>query len=199
MIAYWLLGLVPVAAVGYIIWAYRQKTARHEAVREGRAADLFNDSKQPAKNTAAHSAPPAAVPAAVQPAPAEQTSLPYRSKSRMLTQPHAVLYYLLKSALPDHEIFVHVNLAGVIEVDPQATGAERDERRRAISQLTVDCAVCSKAMGVVVAIDLVPSGTAESTFKQRCLEAAGVRYVRIDPARLPRRGTVRTLVLGTSA
>lgn len=195
MLAYWLLGLVPVGAVGYIIWSYRKKSVRLAAEREARAAELFAASKEPPAAAAGISAP-AIASAAAAPGPAEQAPVPYVSKPRMLTQPHAVLYYLLKSALPDHEVFVHLSLAGVIEAAPQATGAERDERRKAISQLTVDCAVCSKAMGMVVAIDLVPAGTVNATFKSRCLEAAGVRYLQIDPARLPRRGTVRELVLG---
>lgn len=196
MTAYWLLGLLPVVAIGYIIWTHRRKNARQAAARAERFANLHHAAKQPAGRTEAAAAPAPAVPAAARPAPVEEFPLPYRSRSRILTQPHAVLYYLLRSALPDYEVFVHVNLAGVIEVAPQATGAERDERRRAISQLTVDCAVCSKAMGVVVAIDLVASGTADSTFKSRCLAGAGVRYMQIDPVRLPRRGSVRELVLG---
>jgi hypothetical protein len=196
LIVYWLLGLVLVGAVGVIIWAYRRKSAQHAAEREERLSTLYSVSREPAGDSTAPQAPAAAVPAPTRPAPVADVPLPYRSRSRITTQPQAVLYYLLKSALPDHEIFVHLNLAGVIEVAPQATGAERDERRRAISQLTVDCAVCDKTMGVVVAIDLVPLGTADVTFKSRCLEAAGVRYLQIDPVRLPRRGSVRELVLG---
>ncbi|MDH5535277.1 MAG: DUF2726 domain-containing protein [Betaproteobacteria bacterium] len=192
MLLYLLIGLLPVAAIAYIFWAHRKKAANHANAREERLAMMLGASRQ--RHPPAAAAP--AVPATHHPPLRQQGPPPYRIKSRMLTQPHAVLFYLLKSALPEHEIFVHFNLAGVIEVAPQATGAERDEWRRAISQLTVDCAVCSKAMGVMVAIDLVPSGTVAPTFKSRCLAAAGVRYLQIDPARLPRRGSVRELILG---
>jgi hypothetical protein len=189
MLLYWLIGLVPATAIAYIFWAHRKQAANHANAREERLALMLGASRQ-------RNAPAAAAPAAPHAAPGEQGPLPYRSKSRILTQPHALLYYLLKTALPEHEIFAYFNLGGVIEVAPQATGAERDERRRAISQLTVDCAVCNKAMGLVVAIDLVPSGTVDSTFKSRCLAAAGLRYLQLDPARLPRRDSVRELVLG---
>jgi hypothetical protein len=93
-------------------------------------------------------------------------------------------------------VFAQVNLAAVIEVAPRITGAERDERRRAISQLVLDCVVCKKGQGAADAIDLAPGGASDSSFKSECLKAAGVRYLRFDPLRLPRRQNLRALVLG---
>lgn len=197
MISLWLLGLLPVAAVGYIIFAYRKKGALRDADREERVIRLYRSSKQDAAGASVASAPPGATPAARN-MPVDSVPLPYCRRSPILTQPHALLYQQLKSTFPDHEIFVHFNLAGMIEVAPGTTGAERDERRRAISQLTVDCAVCTKSMGLVFAVDLAPAGTDNTTFKSRCLEAAGVRYLRVDPVHLSRQQDVRAGLLGGS-
>src|SRR5262249_25587386 len=113
------LFLLPVAAVAYILWSYRRKTAHKEALSRERlvtrvgAGEGARATSAAAPGPQAAAAPAAAQPSATQPAagsPAPAAQAPSR-RERFLTQPETLLYYVLRSGLPDHQVFPHVSLS----------------------------------------------------------------------------------------
>jgi len=195
LLAYWLLGLAPVVAVAYLVWAYRKKAAAKAAARSERVERLFG--ALPPRVATADSASNAGEVAALRSSakPASGRAPSYARKERLLNPHQAQLFQLLKSALPDHEVLARVSLAAMIEVPPAGQGREREQRLRALAQHVVDCVVCTGDMQVIAAVDLEAGSSAESRFKSECLKAAGVRYVCVNPAALPGHGEVRTLLL----
>ncbi len=197
MLAYWLLGLVPLVAIACILWVYRKKAAAQAAARSERFEQMFGAGSQ-------RVATPAPVPGVPEAPTPRQTATPatdrpphlYARKERLLSQSQALLFHALRAGLPEHEVFPQVSLAAVIEVPPALQGREREQRLRALTQHGVDCVVCGKDMQVVAAVDFETGNTAESRFKSECLKAAKVRYVRVNGAELPRGEELRGLVLG---
>lgn len=192
-----LLVLAPVVAVAYVIWAYGRKFSEKEAASRERLALLLGD-KRAGPAATAGTAPargatgvPAAAPAAAAPLPA------WTARERFLSQPETLLYYLLKSGLPDHEIFAHVSLAALVGMARRLDGYERDPQLQRLAQHEFSFVVCDKSMRVVAAVELnhAANGSAQD-LKAECLNAAGIRLLRVDPAALPRREEVRTLVCG---
>ncbi len=113
---------------------------------------------------------------------------------RFLSQPETLMYYLLKAALADHEIFARVSLASVIETPENPFPPEQIARRPA--QDNFDFVVCNKSMRVVAVIQLRgPTAGPWADLVYRRLNAAGIRMVRVDPTALPRREQVRSLIL----
>jgi uncharacterized protein DUF2726 len=108
---------------------------------------------------------------------------------------------LLKTGLPDHEIFANVSLASVMALP--ASGGEREQQLRRLAPYQLDFVVCDKNMHIVAAVDLETAGGAEAAgiqqFKADYLKRAGVRLVRVNPAAMPRREQVRALVVGGAA
>ena len=196
MLAYWLLGLAPVVAVAYVVWAYRKKAAATAAAKSERFERLFGASTS--RVAPAEAASNAGKVATLQPSAtmSQGRVSSYARKERLLDPHQAQLFRLLKTALPDHEVLAHVSLMAMIEVPPAVPGPEREPRLRALAQHVVDCVVCGNDMRVITAVDLAAGGGAESRFKSECLKAAGVRYVCVDPAALPKSEEVRALVLG---
>ena len=196
MLAYWLLGLAPVVAIAYLVWAYRKKAAAKAAARNERFKHLFGASLPRAATPDAPSiAKEGATPqplATMSPG----RSPAYARKERLLDPHQAQLFRLLKNALPDYEILARVSLAAMIEVPPTVQGREREPRLRALAQHVVDCVACSRDMQVIAAVDLEAGRNAEARFKSECLKAAGVRYVCVNPAALPEREALRALVAG---
>jgi hypothetical protein len=195
-LAYWVLGLAPVVAVIYLVWAYRKKAAAQAAATSERFERLFGASSR--RLVTADAASSAAEVAARQtPAvPASGRTLSYARKERLLNPHQAQLFHALKTALPDYEVLAQISLAGMIEVSALGPGREREQRLRALTQHVIDCAVCSRDMQVIAAVDLEAGSTAESRFRSECLKAAGVRYICVNPAALPGREEVRALVIG---
>ena len=196
MLAYWLLGLAPVVAVAYLVWAYRKKTAAKAVARSERFERLLG--ALPARVATADAASNAGEVAALRLSanPASVRAPSYVRKERLLNPHQARLFPLLKKALPDHEVLAHVSLAAMVEVHSGIQGREREQRLRALAQHVVDCVVCGKDMQVIAAVDLEAGSSAESRFKSECLKAAGVRYVCIDPGALPSREEVCVRVVG---
>lgn len=197
MLAYWLLGLVPVVAIAYILWAHRKKAAAQTAARSERFEQMFGarperiTTPEPATGIAGASAPgPAVTPAA------DRAPQLYARKEPLLSQSQALLFHALRAELPGHEVLAQVSLASVIEVPPAIQGREREQRLRALAQHIADCVVCNKDMQVVAAVDLEAGNTAGTRFKSECLKAAGLRYVRVNAAELPQGEDLRDLVLG---
>ena len=199
----WYLFFFVVAGVsGILIWDFRRKAARREAASQERFEKIFN-----AKTTAAstpESAPAAdqaAITAAAKPASIPKTpnaAAALAVKERFLGQPETLIYLLLKTGIPDHEIFANVSLAAVIGV--AGGGHEREQQLRRLSQYQVDFVVCDKSMRVVAAVEVesaadpLPAG--DRRFKEECLKSGGVRLIRIDSAAPPRREEIRKLVAG---
>lgn len=199
MLAYWLLGLAPVVAAAYLVWAYRQKAAAKAVARRERFERMFGASWS--RSTPSDAGLPVVGAAAPQPSAAMHSSRApsYARKDRLLNPAQAQLFQLLKTAMPDYEILVRLSLAAMIEVLPAMQGREREQRLRALAQHVVDCVVCGTDMHVIAAVDVEAGSSAESRFKSECLKAADVRYICINPAMLPTRDGMRMLLLGEGA
>lgn len=131
MLAYWLLGLEPVLAVAYLVWAYRKKAAAKAAARSERFERLFGalPPRVATADAASNAGEVAALRSSANPASGRAPS--YVRKERLLNPHQAQLFQLLKKALPDHEVLAPVSLAAMIEVPPAGQGREREQRLRA--------------------------------------------------------------------
>lgn len=197
---YLLIALLPAAAVIYVVWAHRKRATAQSAASSKRFEQIFGSGLQGAAAAPAATGGSGAAAARVSTAPvaAGRATPSYFRKERLLDPRHAVLFRLLVAGLPGYTVFVHVSLAALIELPPSLQGREREQRSRALAQNVLDCLVCSGEMEVVAAVDLEAGDSAESRIKSECLRAAGVRYVRINPAALPGVEEVGRLLLGES-
>lgn len=215
----WLVFLLVCAAViAYFVWDFRKKTAAREAASKKRFEKLLREqasgSARPARAAVPAAAPvpraapatPAAAPAVPAPAPAPAAaSVPAAAaaavRERFLGQHETLLYLLLKTGLPDHEIFANVSLASVMALP--ASGGEREQQLRRLAPHQLDFVVCDKNMRIVAAVDLETAGGADAAgihqFKADYLKRAGIPLVRVNPAAMPRREQVRALVVGGNA
>lgn len=196
MVVFWyLLLLVPVLAILYVFWAYRNNAAAREAASRERVTALVGivqGSRAAGSEVRKVQTAPAVVAK-----PATDAARP-AARLRFLTQPETLMYYVLKAGLPDHEIFPRVSLGSVIaaaENIPSPALAERWPVRHEIAFV-----ICDKSMQVVAAIQLdAQPGRQETQVVNQRLSAAGIRLVRLSPAALPRREQVRSLIFGQSA
>src|SRR5688572_27105278 len=103
---WYVITLIWIALIVAIVWQYRNKRAQREIVRAKQLDALLTDIKSlgaAAVPLAAEPAPAVAAPAA--PAPAARE---YTRKARLLEHPGALLYFLFRTGLPDHEIFANI-------------------------------------------------------------------------------------------
>ena len=187
---------VAAAVVAYFIWDHRNKAAIRDATSRRRFEDMF-PVQAAARSGPATPAAPAAAPAATAPADATAAPVVLPPKGRFLGQPETLLYYLLKTGLPDHEVFANVSLAAVVGV--AASGHDREQQLRRLAPYQLDFAVCDKSMHIVAAIEVESAAAADPAVphvKAEILKQAGIRFVRINPAASPRRDQVRELVIG---
>jgi hypothetical protein len=185
LLGYFLLTLLPIAAVIYVVWAYRKRTAERVAVSSKRFSEIFGSAAAaPAASSTSHAAgiPP--------------TRAPALKKEKLLDAQHALLFRTLASCLPEHAIFVHVSLAAVIELPPTLQGREREQRLRVLAQHAVDCLVCNQEMQMIAAVDIEDGVNAESRIKSEYLKAAQLRYLRVSPAALSGPSEIQTLLFG---
>lgn len=193
----WILFLLVTAGViAVFVWDYRRKAARREAASKERLEQIFK--------TKAGAMPPDASPAAVSSiatapvskAPAGAPAFPARE--RFLGHPETLVYLLLKTGIPDHQIFANVTLASVISVP--GVGFDREQQLRRLSTYLFDFVVCDRNMRIVAVLDMEAPGSADTSgmerYKSDCLMAAGVRLVRINPMSLPSRDAIRGLICG---
>lgn len=204
ILGYLLLLLVPVAAISYIVWDHKRKMAERDAVSANRLHEMFGKVGQ--AQPAPQGAPPAVKTAApATPLPATPAPAPlYASRDRVLTPPQTLLYYLLRTGLPDHVVFARVTLASVLDAGPGLSGFAREEQLRRLAGHTVDFAVSDKNMKPLAVVQLASrdEGSAAQADRESArsrVAAAGVRYLELDPTRLPRRDAIRELVLGGEA
>jgi hypothetical protein len=193
LLIYYLLALVPFALLGYVLWAYHRKAAEKEAARQERLVLLIGETQRDMSQgePAAGTAPP------TEPVPVRMGPT-WVARERFLSQPEAVVYYLLKSALRrDHEIYVQVALAAVVTAGEAIPGFEREQRLRRLAQHRLSFVVCDKSLRVVAALDLnEESEVSDRELKAECLKSAGIRLIQVDPRALPPRDAIRALVYG---
>jgi len=83
-------------------------------------------------------------------------------------------------------------------LDVAAPAGEREQLARKIAGQRLDLVVCTKQLEVVAAV-IVSAAAAmaeREQFATQCLQAAGLRVVRVDPAAPPRYHDVHALVYG---
>jgi len=176
----WMLIFAPIVAIIVIYRIYRKKTAEREAASSKRFDEIFGG--------AAKSSTSAPVSAAVQGTPVQVPAVPHPTwiaKEKFLEPQAKLLYYLLKSGLPDHEVFAQVSLDAVI--------AAAQPLRKPVSGV-IDFVVCDKQMKPVAAVGIANTSGVDGIGD--LVKASGVRWVRVAPAALPARGDIRAMILG---
>jgi hypothetical protein len=196
---YFLVFLVLAAVIAGLIWAYRKKKEKRDAERakqfDAMLAELKLNPQLAAGMAAGISASPAVAPQVV-----VSPVLDYSKKERLLSQRGALLYFVFKAGLPDHEIFANLTLADLIDIGPAMRGFEREQHMRKLVLQRFDLVVCTKRLEVIAAVLIDDSSMAgQIKFAQDCLQRAGVRMVRIDPAVPPRHQQIRELIYGSSS
>lgn len=211
-LVYLLLVLLPVAAIAYLVWDHKRKTAERNAVSAGRLHELLTTA--PAEYPAEADAPaaplaaaaPASLASSVPPAAsaalfdAPPAAALYAVRKRVLSAPQTLLYYLLRTGLPDHVVLARVTLASLLDAAPGLAGFAREEQIRRLAALTVDFVVVDKNMQPVAVIELAAvdaggAAQADRASARSRLAAAGVRYIELEPTALPRKDALRALVL----
>ena len=196
---WFVLLLVITGVVAFAVWDYRKKTAARAAASQARFEEIFKG-KGAAAPSPPESAPPlpaatvATTSAVPQPSPAVSAA---RAGDRFLGRAEAMVYRLLRTGMPDHEVFAKVTLASV--VSGPGSGHQRAQQVQRLSQYLIDFIVCDRDLRIVAAVELETAGGAEAIgvrkFKEDCLKAAGIRLVRIDTAAPPRGQEIRALLL----
>lgn len=127
----------------------------------------------------------------------------YLLRPRFLTRAESVVYLLLKAAFPRHEIFARIRLADVLQVKIGPQGMERLRAFRKIANQHVGFVVCDRDMTIVAIVDakepdqvINPRDQKLEVIKQRCLQAAQVKYLCVYPPQLPRYRQLREQILG---
>ena len=198
MIAWLLFILIVGTIVAYCVWEYRRKAAERAAASMERFTQMF-EAKPVAAPAPGSSPKPAPVSAErPMPVPPPAAAAALHGRERFLGKAETLLYYLLKTGIPGHEVFANVTLASVMEGPGGGSGQEQQSRQ--LSHHRLDFVVCDKNMRIVAAVELEAPGGADAAgaqrFKSDSLKAAGVRLIRINPKALPRREELRVQVCG---
>ena len=194
---WYFLAVMAVVAAG-IIWNYRRNAVRREAASRERFTKMLSPA-----GPAVPSAPTAPVAIAderaVAPvaAPEEAPGIPYAPRAHVLTPAEKLVYYLLRTGLPDLEVFPKVPLPAVVDVPGK--GYDLEQQLRRLSRQVIDFVVCDKEMKVVAAVQFAANGP-EAVVAQRiraeCLKSAGIRLLTVEPGALPKRAEVRAFICG---
>jgi hypothetical protein len=197
ILVYLLFALLPVAAVAYIVWDHRRKTAAREALSAGRMEELLGVAQHAAH--AEHVEPTLATAEAQAPAAHAPT---FVLRERFLSPPQTLLYYLLKTGLPDYVVVAQVPVASLLDPAPNLAAYAREEQARMFSRHIVDFAILDKTTRPVAVVNLASAGemTRGALVQTKTWTvAAGLRYIEFDAGALPRKEAVRALVLGESS
>ena len=197
---YLVLALAPVLAIGYIVWNYQRKTALRNAERADRLRALVGAGRLDGAIELPETRP-TPVPGPTPTAAAAEPSAPYALRERVLTPPQTLLYYLLRTGLPEHVVLAQVPLASVLEPDARLVGFARDEQSRKLLEHVLDFVIADKSLRPLSAV-MLHDGTARSAGARSAqpavwLKAAGMKYVELDSAALPRKEAIRALVLSS--
>jgi hypothetical protein len=188
-LAWYLFLFVALLLIGYGVWTYRRRVAERDAASRERFERIFG---------AIERAPQPARP----PAREAGSSPAFAARERLLGETEALLYRLLRSGLPDHEIFAQVPLSAVVGVPEAIAGAERERRVQWLARQRLDFVICDRDFRVIAAVEVEAPDAADASARQarvQCLKAAGIRFVRLDPAAPPAYEALRALVCGSSA
>jgi hypothetical protein len=189
---WYVIGLIWIVLIVGIISVYNRRQRQGNAGRAEKMAALLADLKS---SSAAGMSTSRATAAPVAPA----VGGGFRKKPRLLPSSTALLYYVFRTGLPDHEIFTGLTVADVLDAGPASSMTEPEQLRKLLAQ-RLDLVVCTKQLEVVagVVIGAGADGVSGSgvDFIANSLQAAGIRMVRIDPAAAPRHHQVRGLVYG---
>lgn len=130
----------------------------------------------------------------------------YLLRPRFLSKADNVVYLLLKAAFPRHEIFARIRLADVLQVKIGPHGMERLRAFHKIANQHVGFVVCDRDMTIVAIVDskepdqlINPRDQKLEMIKQRCLQAAQVKYLCVYPPQIPRYRELREQILGSAA
>lgn len=198
MVATYLLLLsIPVAGVAYLLWDHKRKAAARDAASAGRLQEILGTVE---RGRAEHD--PVSMPSPpLPPVEATPTAI-YTRRDRVLDRSHTLVYYLLRTALPDYLIFVHVPLASILEPAPDLTTAARQESLRTLAARTIDFLVSDRNMQPVAVVELVSPAELNATaakMQESWFVAAAVRHIALDASALPRKDSIRAIVLGSDA
>ena len=124
-------------------------------------------------------------------------------RPRFLSKAESVVYMLLRAAFPRQEIFARVRLSDVLQVKIGPQGMERLRMFRKIADQQVGFLLCDRDMTILAIIDtkepdavVNPREQKLEQIKQRCLQAAQVKYICVYPPELPRYRELREQILG---
>ncbi len=130
----------------------------------------------------------------------------YLLRPRFLSKAENVVYLLLKAAFPRHEVFARIRLSDVLQVKIGPQGMERLRAFRKIANQHVGFVVCDRDMTILAIVDAKEPDTVVNPrdqkleiIKQRCLQAAQVKYICVYPPQLPRYRELREQILGPAA
>jgi hypothetical protein len=130
----------------------------------------------------------------------------YLVRPRFLSKAEGVVYLLLRAAFPRHEIFARIRLSDVLQVKIGPQGMERLRAFRKIANQHVGFVICDRDMTIVAIVDakepdtvINPRDQKLEIIKQRCLQAAQVKYVCVYPPQMPRYKELREQILGPAA
>ena len=193
------LVLVPAAVIAYLVWDHRRRAADRAAASATRLHSILTAPAAPSLVPSAEGAVSAELQS--EPRTAAPLNLSYEARERLLTPPQALLYYLLKTGLPDHLIFAQVALPAVLGPSPALSGFARDEQTRRLAAHALDFVVCDRSMKPVAVVEVAHRDPQQEAGHSRksWLLASGLRYVELPSDALPRREAMRALVLGESA
>lgn len=196
VVIWYVLALAPFIVIPLLWLGYRRKQAERERAANARWQQMLGNAtatERAAEGLAAAEVVPVAQRA--QPAP-----LSYQRQPRLLDAPQTLLFYLLRSGLPEYEIFAQVGVDRLLV----PAGTERERQLRMMAQHPVDFVVCDKSMQPIAAVDLMAAEapaalTSALDIKTQWFAASGMRYVRIARTAMPKREEVRAVVLGPQA
>ncbi len=130
----------------------------------------------------------------------------YLLRPRFLSKAEGIVYLLLQAAFPRHEIFAKVRLSDVLQVKIGPQGMERLRAFRKIANQHVGFVLCDRDMTILAIVDakepdqvVNPRDQKLEIIKQRCLQAAQVKYICVYPPQLPRYRELRQQILGPAA
>lgn len=197
--------LIAVVVIAVFIWNYRRQAAAREAASAERMKAFLDAARAttPQGETPAAQRTPAAQPAAqstpaARPRP-EVSGL--SARAQFMSTEQAAFHALLKSALPEHEVFARVSLAAFIQPADNLTGFAREAQERRLADTVVDFLVCDKSLKSVAAVHCGSRGASSkgadtAAFASACVESTGLRWVEVEPQPLPGRADLRRRVLG---
>lgn len=190
-----LLALLPIAAVAYIVWDHKRKAAQRVAASAGRVEELIGIAQHAARGEHIE-------PSLVHPGVTSTPAATFVLRERFLSAPQTLLYYLLKTGLPDYLVVAQVPVASLLDPAASLAPYAREEQARMFARHVVDFAVLDRSTRPLAVINLASgsdAGRGASTQMKMWMNAVGLRYVELDPAALPRKDAVRGLVLGAES